>query len=165
VRLPFFSGDLLEYVDLELTVSDHQVRKIQVDNGTEFPLLFALTCQDLGVRVRHIRPRRPQQNGKVERSHRIDDEEFWGRYADYDFDAAHEALAAWEYRYNHERFSMPLRGRTPMEKLAARLAPGPADRHRTRPGQRPVSEHALLICQGGRAPRTGARKNDDDSGA
>ena len=29
-----------------------QVRKIQVDNGTEFPLTFALTCQELGVRVR-----------------------------------------------------------------------------------------------------------------
>jgi hypothetical protein len=28
-----------------------------------------------------------------------------------------------EYRYNHERFSMALRGRTPMEKLAAMLAP------------------------------------------
>jgi transposase InsO family protein len=108
----------------ELTAAfPFQVRQIQVDNGTEFPLLFALTCQDLGVRVRYIRPRRPQQNGKVERSHRIDDEEFWSGYAGQDFDAAHEALAAWEHRYNHERFSMALRGRTPMEKLAALLMP------------------------------------------
>jgi transposase InsO family protein len=108
----------------ELTAAvPFQIRKIQVDNGTEFPLLFALTCQDLGVRVRYIRPRRPEQNGKVERSHRIDDEEFWGRYAGQDFDAATDALAAWEYRYNHERFSMALRGRTPLEKLAAKLAP------------------------------------------
>lgn len=108
----------------ELTAAfPFQIRKIQVDNGTEFPLLFALTCQDLGVRVRYIRPRRPEQNGKVERSHRIDEEEFWGRYVGQDFDAATEALAGWEYRYNHERFSMALRGRTPMEKLAAMLAP------------------------------------------
>jgi transposase InsO family protein len=108
----------------ELTAAlPFQIRKIQVDNGTEFPLLFALTCQDLGVRVRYIRPRRPEQNGKVERSHRIDEEEFWGRYAGQDFDAATDALAAWEYRYNHERFSMALQGRTPMEKLAAILAP------------------------------------------
>lgn len=99
------------------------VRKIQVDNGTEFPLAFALSCQDLGVRVRYIRPRRPQQNGKVERSHRIDGEEFWARYNGHDFEAAAEALAVWEYRYNHERFSMALRGRTPMEKLGALLAP------------------------------------------
>ena len=117
----------------ELTAAlPFQIRKIQVDNGTEFPLAFALSCQDLGVRVRDIRPRRPEQNGKVERSHRVDEEEFWGRYTGQDFDAAIEALAAWEYRYNHERFSMALRGRTPMEKLAAMLgplpvvAPGPA---------------------------------------
>jgi transposase InsO family protein len=99
------------------------VRKIQVDNGTEFPLAFALSCQELGVRVRCIRPRRPEQNGKVERSHRIDDEEFWTRYGGKDFDEAVGQLAAWEYRYNHERFSMALNGRTPMEKLAAILAP------------------------------------------
>jgi transposase len=97
------------------------IRKIQVDNGTEFPLLFALSCQELGVRVRYIRPRRPEQNGKVERSHRIDEEEFWGRYPGQDFDLASDALSAWEYRYNYERFSMALRGCTPMEKLATRL--------------------------------------------
>ena len=38
-------------------------------------------------------------------------------------DAAMNDLAAWEYRYNHQRFSMALNGRTPMEKLAAMLAP------------------------------------------
>ena len=108
----------------ELTAAfPFQIRKIQVDNGTEFPLLFALTCQDLGVRVRYIRPRCPEQNGKIERSHRIDEEEFWGRYTGEEFDAASDALAAWEHRYNHERFSMALLGRTPMEKLAAMLAP------------------------------------------
>ncbi|MBP8104950.1 MAG: integrase core domain-containing protein [Nitrospira sp.] len=45
--------------------------------GTEFPL--ALTLQEAGIRLRHIQPRRPEQNGKVERSHRIDEEEFWSR--------------------------------------------------------------------------------------
>ena len=60
-------------------------------------------------------------NGKVERSHRIDEEEFWGRYTGQDFELASDALFGWEYRYNHERFSMALRGRTPMEKLATML--------------------------------------------
>lgn len=58
----------------------------------------------------------------VERSHRIDEEEFWGRYSGHDFGAAAVALPAWEQCYNHERFSMALRGRTPMEKLATMLA-------------------------------------------
>jgi transposase InsO family protein len=98
------------------------IRKIQVDNGTEFSLTFALTCQELGIRVRYIKPQRPQQNGKVERSHRIDEEEFWTRYDGINFDEATHELAQWEHRYNHDRFSMALAGSTPMEKLALVLA-------------------------------------------
>jgi transposase InsO family protein len=59
------------------------------------------------------------KNGKVERSHRIDQEEFWGRRRFDDFDAAAVGLRAWERHYNHERFSTALQGRTPAEKLAA----------------------------------------------
>jgi transposase InsO family protein len=58
--------------------------------------------QALGIQHRYIKPRRPQQNGKVERSHRIDQEEFWGRHRFADFDAAAVGLRAWETRYNHE---------------------------------------------------------------
>src|SRR5256885_6666386 len=50
-----------------------------------------------------IRPRRPQQNGKVERSHRIDQEEFWGRHRFTDLDEATTALRAWERTYNYEQ--------------------------------------------------------------
>jgi transposase InsO family protein len=63
--------------------------------------------------------RRPQQDGKVERSHRIDNEEFGGRHRFQDFEVAAAALRAWETRYNYERFSLALQGRTPAEKLAA----------------------------------------------
>src|SRR2546425_1768691 len=76
-----------------------------------------------GIRHRYIRPRRPQQNGKVERSHRIDQEEFWGRHRFDTFEAAALALRGWETRYNYERFSLALQGRTPAEKLAAILPP------------------------------------------
>ena len=55
------------------------IRRLQCDNGREFPLEFALAVEAAGIRHRYIRPRRPQQNGKVERSHRIDHEEFWSR--------------------------------------------------------------------------------------
>jgi transposase InsO family protein len=98
------------------------IRKLQCDNGTEFPLEFALTVQEAGIRHRYITPRRPEQNGKVERSHRIDDEEFWQRESFASFDDAAVALEAWERRYNHERFSMALRGHTPSEILAAKLS-------------------------------------------
>jgi transposase InsO family protein len=66
-----------------------------------------------GIRHRYITPRRPEQNDKVERSHRIDDEEFWPRPSFASFEDAAVALEAWEHRYNHERFSMALRGHYP----------------------------------------------------
>jgi transposase InsO family protein len=96
-----------------------RIRKLQCDNGQEFSFAFALAVQDQGIRHRYIKPRRPQQNGKVERSHRIDQEEFWGRRRFDDFDAAVVGLRAWERHYNHERFLLALQGRTPAEKLAA----------------------------------------------
>jgi len=99
------------------------IRKVQTDHGAEFSLEFVLTLQAAGIRHRYIRPRRPQQNGKVERSHRIDQEEFWGRRHFDTFLDADMALQAWERVYNVDRFSLALRGETPAEKLA-RLRPG-----------------------------------------
>ena len=86
------------------------------------PVEFALTVQAAGMRHRYITTRRPEQNGKVERSHRIDDEEFWQRQAFASLDDATIGLEAWERRYNHEHFSMALRGHTPSEILAAKLS-------------------------------------------
>jgi hypothetical protein len=65
------------------------------------------------MRLHYIKPRCPEQNGKVERSHRVDEEEFWSRSTFESFTSA-----AWEHRYNHERFSMVLSGLTPVEKRA-----------------------------------------------
>lgn len=97
------------------------VRKIQCDNGSEFPLAFRLAVEAAGIRHRYIKPRRPQQNEKVERSHRIDSEEFWGRHEFTDRVDAEPQLREWERRYNHERFSLAIAGRTAAEKLAASI--------------------------------------------
>lgn len=97
------------------------MRQLQTDNGSEFPLAFMLTVEAAGIRHRYIRPRQPQQNGKVERSLRIDHEEFWSKQAFKTFTAAAVALRTWERIYNVERFSLALAGRTPAEKLAALL--------------------------------------------
>jgi transposase InsO family protein len=102
------------------------IRRLQCDNGREFPLAFALAVEAAGIRHRYIQPRRPQQNGKVERSHRIDHEEFWSRHTFPDFDAAATALRGWERTYNHDRFSLAIQGRTPAEKLGALLPPSHA---------------------------------------
>jgi len=49
---------------------------------------------------------RPQQNWKVERSYRIDHEEFWSRHDFGDFARAADALRQWEHAYNHECSSL-----------------------------------------------------------
>jgi transposase InsO family protein len=98
-----------------------RIRQVQCDRGTEFPLTFRLAVEELGMRHRYIKPRRPQQNGKVERSHRIDDEEFWSQQDFASFEDADAGLGRWEHRYNHERFSLALAGRTPSEVLEAKL--------------------------------------------
>ena len=113
------SVDFLNEVRRALPFPIHQ---LQCDNGSEFALSFALTVHEAGIRLRYIRPRRPQQNGKVERSHRIDVEEFWRRAVPENFTAALPALRAWERHYNFDRFSVALNWETPAEKLA-RLLP------------------------------------------
>jgi transposase InsO family protein len=103
------------------------IRRLQTDRGSEFPLAFRLTVEAAGCRYRYIRPRRPQQNGKVERSHRIDAESFWQRHAFTTAEDAETALAEWEHHYNYERFSLSLGGLTPAEKLQLKLnAAGPS---------------------------------------
>ncbi len=86
-------------------------------------MAFALAVQAAGTKHRYIRPCRPQQNGKVEHSHRIDHEEFWSRHHFPDFDTADSALQTWEATYNYDRFSLALQGQTPAEKMATRLSP------------------------------------------
>jgi transposase InsO family protein len=95
------------------------IQRLQCDHGQEFSFAFVLGVEAAGIRHRCTRPRCTQQNGKVERSHRIDNEEFWGRHRFQDFEVAAVALRDWETRYNYERFSLALQGRTPAEKLAA----------------------------------------------
>ncbi len=94
------------------------MQKRQMDTGTEFPLDVALPVQAAGIRTPSITPRRPQQNGKVERSHRIDEEKFGSQQTFTPCTSASTTLEAWQHRYNHERFSMALNGQTPAEQLA-----------------------------------------------
>ena len=118
-----YHGTSLDFLATVRQTLPFPIRKVQVDNGTEFPLAFALAVQEAGIRLRHIKPRRPEQNGKVERSHRIDEEEFWSRATFDAFTSAAQALRAWEHRYNYDRLSMALQGLTPAEKLATFLSP------------------------------------------
>lgn len=103
------------------------IRKIQTDNGTEFTkrftgaaegdlTLFERKLAELGIAHQKIRPYTPRHNGKVERSHRKDNEQF---YAEEHFDSLEDfesKLARWEQEYND--FPMrPLGWKSPIETL------------------------------------------------
>jgi transposase InsO family protein len=54
-----------------------RVHVVQTDNGAEFQSEFHWHLERLDIRHVSIRPRTPRLNGKVERSHRVDDQEFY----------------------------------------------------------------------------------------
>ena len=72
------------------------------------------------ARLVKIKPRTPRLNGKVERSHRIDSEEFYrllqGQVID-DANVFSEKLQEWEDYYNYHRPHGALGGQTPYERL------------------------------------------------
>ena len=76
---------------------------------------------DHGIRHVYIKPRTPQLNGKVERSHRTDQQELY-QLLSYkgDVDLEHR-LAEWEHFYNYHRPHGAFAGRTPYEALRERL--------------------------------------------
>ena len=98
---------------------------VQTDNGFEFtnqmgnsqkkPLtLFENTLARLGIRHKKIRPFTPRHNGKVERSHRKDNEEFYACHTFYSFDDFVKQLAVHNRRANNLPMR-PLRWLSPNE--------------------------------------------------
>ncbi|GII56493.1 hypothetical protein Pth03_48820 [Planotetraspora thailandica] len=65
------------FLDYVLQRLPFQVQVIQTDNGAEFQTAFHWHVLDKGIAHTYIKPRTPRLNGKVERSHRIDAEEFY----------------------------------------------------------------------------------------
>src|SRR5262245_48736927 len=89
---------------------------------------FHWHLEGLDIRHVYIRPRSPHLNGKVERSHRVDDQEFY-QLLDKDgiTDDIHlfnEKLREWENYYNCHRPHGALDGQTPYERLIAKMRPG-----------------------------------------
>lgn len=87
-----------------------KIKTIQTDNGPEFvnnqletnlPTLFELTLKELGMNHRRTRPYSPWQNGKVERSHKIDGERFYSRNEFTSVEDLKKKLKRYNSRYNN----------------------------------------------------------------
>jgi len=106
--------------------------KIQTDNGFEFTNRFGrsktaeLTLFERQLAAYHIihqkiRPYTPRHNGKVERSHRKDNEYFYANHRFYSFEDFKKQLAVRNREYNN--FPMrPLAWKSPNEVLRSFLA-------------------------------------------
>lgn len=110
----------IKFIDYVLSRLPFHAEVIQTDNGSEFQAQFHWHILDKGIKHVYIRPRAPRLNGKVERSHRIDEEEFYRMLEGVIIDDANlfnEKLQEWENFYNFERPHSALDGQTPYERF------------------------------------------------
>lgn len=96
---------------------------IQTDNGSEFTNtaktdrthIFDVFCNQLGIEHKLIRPRTPRHNGKVERSHRNDQERFYNFLKFYSYEDLLKQMKRYLRRSN--KIPMQVLGwKSPLEK-------------------------------------------------
>ena len=94
---------------------------IRTDNGHEFQARFHWHCIDKGIYHVFIKPGSPKLNGKVERSHRTDKQEFY-QLLDYTDDVdLKKKIAEWESFYNFNRPHKAHGGLTSCEIFRAKM--------------------------------------------
>jgi transposase InsO family protein len=107
-------------MDYVLAKLPFAVEVVQTDNGAEFQGSFHWHLLDRGIGHAYIKVKTPRLNGKVERSHRIDQDEFYrlldGVVID-DADVFNQKLQEWEDFYNFNRPHGGLDGQTPYDRL------------------------------------------------
>ncbi len=102
------SYSTVDFVKRAILYFGYKPRIIQTDNGTEFTHIkktkrihsLDLLCNELGIRHQLIRPRTPRHNGKVERSHRNDQERFYNFLQFYCYDDLQLQMKRYLYRSN-----------------------------------------------------------------
>ena len=117
------SYSTIDFVKRAINYFGYKPEIIQTDNGAEFIHIrkttlshpFSLLCQKIGVEHKLIRPRTPRHNGKVERSHRNDQERFYNIMKFYNYQDLLVQMKRYIYRSN--RIPMQVLGwKSPLEK-------------------------------------------------
>ena len=118
----------MDFINRAILYFGYKPEIIQTDNGAEFTnfkktdRMHAMDafCQEHGINHKLIRPRTPWHNGKVERSHRNDQERFYNHLSFYSYDDLKRQMKRWLYRSN--RIPMAVLGwMSPYEKRQALL--------------------------------------------
>lgn len=131
-RANHYSVSFLDYITDKFPF---RIKRISTDNDSVFtnvytgeprthPLKmprthpFSLKCKELKIKHKLNRPACPQQNGKVERSHRTDDEEFYRFHKTYNnLEYLAKERKKYDELFNNHRPHMGLKGLTPLQKL------------------------------------------------
>jgi len=111
----------IDFIDYVIEKFPFRIHTVRTDNGHEIQVLFHWHVEDQGIRHVYIKPRSPQLNGKVERSHRSDKEEFYQLLTYTDDVDLNKKLAEWERFYNFGRPHGAFNGKTPYEALRCML--------------------------------------------
>ncbi|PWB73047.1 IS481 family transposase [candidate division GN15 bacterium] len=114
-------ANAITFIDYVLEKFPFRLHTIRTDRGHEFQALFHWHVEDKGIRHVYIKPRSPELNGKVERSHRSDGEEFYQLLSYTDDVDLNRKLAEWERFYNFDRPHGAHGGKTPYEALREML--------------------------------------------
>ena len=129
----YSNSDSIDFLEELIKIAPFRIRAIKTDNGTNFtnryvgylkssdpmnPRLhaFDLFCQKYNIIHYLIDPGKPAQNGKVERSHRTDQEMFYNRNRFKTLKELKEKIKMWNNEYNNLEHC-GLDGKTPNEML------------------------------------------------
>lgn len=115
----------VEFLKIITKKFKYKIECIQTDNGAEFTnrlttyrdkkTKFEKALKEQGIEHKLIKPKTPRHNGKVERSHRKDQERFYYNKVFCSFEDFKNRLKYWEKEYNN--FPMkPLGWKSPNEK-------------------------------------------------
>jgi len=129
----FSNFNSVKFLEELIKVAPFRIRAVKTDNGSNFtnrytgylksadplnPRLheFDLACQKHNAIHYLIDPGKPSQNGKVERSHRTDQEMFYDRNSFKTLEDLKRKIKAWNEEYNNLEHC-GLNGKTPNEML------------------------------------------------
>ena len=119
------SYSTIDFVKRAIIYFHYAPDTIQTDNGFEFTYgkktdkihPFDLFCNELHINHKLIRPRTPWHNGKVERSHRNDQERFYNYLSFYSYDDLIVQMKRYLKRSNNIPVSV-LGWKSPLQKRA-----------------------------------------------
>jgi transposase InsO family protein len=111
----------IQFMNYVIEKFPFRINTVRTDHGHEFQARFHWHVEDQGIKHVYIKARTPQLNGKVERSHRTDQTEFYQLLTYTDDVDLNAKLEAWESFYNYHRPHISLNGKTPYEEMRSLL--------------------------------------------